>query len=315
MVGRSQRPTPLDVSRLTRSGQRMKGTTTPMGAHNFAAMIQTYRRALRDHDKAFRLLAYMAHVSRDDDPEPWFGMGHAALAYHALGRDLDEHGEASQADLRAVRRGITTLLDIGAITVIRPANGRRSEHKTVCYRLHLHAPAKADERRTDDEPQASDPPDDRRTLSGPTVGRSVVHRRTLSGSPQDAHRPPKEKEENEERGEEDVVTSQGDLTTRAYPDEQADEIDHGEAGEDGPDAVRRDAAPAAIHDEDDGGSAKPQVTPVVRSTASPVEESSHSQGAPQEQGIGRRAGRSAGVPDHVARLLPPHLRPTRLRAS
>lgn len=207
-----------------------------MGAHNFAAMLQTYRRALRDHDKAFRLLTYMAHVSRDDDPEPWFGMGHAALAYHALGRDLDERGEASQADLRAVRRGITTLLDIGAITVIRPANGRRSEHKTVCYRLHLHAPAKADDDRTDDEPQASNPPDDRRTLSGPTVGRSVVHRRTLSGSPQDAQRPPKEKEENDERGEEEVVTSQGDLTTRAYPDEQANEIDHGEVGEAG-DAV------------------------------------------------------------------------------
>src|SRR5690606_23251919 len=110
----------------------------------------------------------------------------------------DEHGEASQADLRAVRRGITALLHIGATTVIRPATGRRSEHKTVCYRLHLHAPAKADDDRTDGEPQASNPPDDRRTLSGPTVGRSVVHRRTLSGSPQDAQRPPKEKEENRE---------------------------------------------------------------------------------------------------------------------
>jgi len=128
-------------------------------------------------------------------------------------------------------------------------------------------------------------------------------------------RGPKEEEEEEERGEEEVVTSQGDLTTRAYPDEQANEIDHGEVGEDGPDAVRRDAAPASTRDEDDGESAKPQVTPVVRSTASPVEESSHSQGAPQEQGIGRRVSRPAGVPDHVARLLPPHLRPTRLRAS
>ncbi len=47
----------------------------------------------------------------------------------------------------------------------------------------------------------------------------------------------------------------------------------------------------------------------------PPEGSPYSQGAPQGQGIGRRVSRPAGVPDDVARLLPPHLRPTRLRAS
>lgn len=185
-----------------------------MGASNVAAAFQTYARVLRDHDKAMRLLVYMANVARDDDSTPWFGMGHAALAEHALGREPGDDGEVSTSDLRAVRRAITTLLNVGAITVTRPANGRRAEHKTVRYRLHLLAPATTDNSNHDD----------RRTLSGSTVGRSVVHRRTLSGSPWDAERPPKEKEEYEERAEEDLVTSQGEVTTRTYARPQPTEI-------------------------------------------------------------------------------------------
>lgn len=174
-----------------------------MGASNVAAAFHTYARVLRDHDKAMRLLVFMANVARDDDPRPWFGMGHAALAEHALGRDTED-GEVGASDLRAVRRAVTTLLKVGAITVDRPPNGRRADHKTVRYRLHLTVPVVVDDGGDDK---------DRRTVSGRTVGRSAVVRRTLSGSPQDAHRPPKEEEENEERVEEEVVTSPTQVQT------------------------------------------------------------------------------------------------------
>lgn len=233
-----------------------------MGAANVAAAFQTYARVLRDHDKAMRVLVYMANVARDDDPAPWFGLGHAALAEHALGRDADADGEVGATDLRAVRRAITTLMKVGAITVTRKPNGRRPDHKTVRYRLHLLAPSTvaddsqdrhepvADDSRDRREPVASE--DDRRTLSGRTVGRSVVHRRTLSGSPWDAQRPPEEYEEYEERVEEEWVTSQGDVTTRAHASRQLDEINLSEEDEqatNGPDVTvtrDRDARAAAL---------------------------------------------------------------------
>lgn len=276
-----------------------------MGAHNAFAVYRLY-----GHLPAttVQLLNYMALVSLDHDPNPWFSMGHMALAKHALRREITcECGRSScracKPHLQAVYRGLKPALAAGALTVDRgPARSRTDAPCTTRYLLHLREPAAL--RNENPDPAPGTVP--RSTDSVPHGLRNPFQRSTDSVPTVYGFRRPEEEEEEEERVEKEGVTSQGDLTTRAYPDEQANEIDYGEVGEGSPDAVRRDAAPAASHDEGDGESAKPQVTPVVRSTASPAVHS---------QGIDRRVSRPAGVPDDVARLLPPHLRPTRLRAS
>ncbi len=81
---------------------------------------------------------------------------------------------------------------------------------------------------------------------------------------------------------------------RRSDDEQANEIDHGEVGEDGPDAVRRDAAPASSHDEDDGGVGGAGATVVI----SGGDVAAHGEGG---AGIGGGAGGLAGNLSPVVR--------------
>lgn len=81
---------------------------------------------------SMQILAYMALVSIDADAEPWYSQGHASLAEFALGRP-----GATEADIRAVERAITPLLQIKAISTDRPAARRKRGSWTAKYRLHI----------------------------------------------------------------------------------------------------------------------------------------------------------------------------------
>ena len=102
-----------------------------MGASNVAAAYARW--AGKVPPKSMQLLTFMANVSHDNDPRPWFGQGHEALAEHALGRPapIDKSG------LKAVQSGITPLLKAGAVSVDRRASVRRDGPSTARYRLHL----------------------------------------------------------------------------------------------------------------------------------------------------------------------------------
>jgi hypothetical protein len=93
-------------------------------------------------DRPFRMLAYMALVSRDNDAAPWFGLGHEALAEHALGLTLPADGAKRDQVLRRVRRHITPLVSQGAIETVQRATsaGRGGEGSHVVYRLNLSGP-------------------------------------------------------------------------------------------------------------------------------------------------------------------------------
>lgn len=103
-----------------------------MGASNVLAAYALY--AGRVPPLSLQLLAYMAVVSKDDDPRPWYGQGHAALAEHALGRAAP----IERADIKAVERAIQPLLAVKAIITDRRASVRRDGSHTVRYRLQLH---------------------------------------------------------------------------------------------------------------------------------------------------------------------------------
>lgn len=139
---------------------------------------------------SMQLLAYMALVSRDDHTKPWYGQGHEALAAFAMGRT----GPITDADVRAVRRAITPLLDVGAIETERRAAPRRDGHTTARYRLRLVAPAAGsiDEPPVDNPPADRPAPNERRTENGGNVGRKVAERRTKNGRTQDGNRPTEE---------------------------------------------------------------------------------------------------------------------------
>lgn len=81
---------------------------------------------------SMQCLIYMALVSMDGDDQPWFGMGHEALAELALGRPKP----ITESDLRAVRRAIEPLLAEAIEADRRPAN-RGDGPSTVRYRLNL----------------------------------------------------------------------------------------------------------------------------------------------------------------------------------
>jgi hypothetical protein len=90
-------------------------------------------------DGPFRMLAYMALVSRDEDAQPRFYAGREALAY-ALGRSLtdaeSEEAEGLAAQRRAykaVDRMLASLKAAGAIYVIRSAS--RTHHAEYGLRL------------------------------------------------------------------------------------------------------------------------------------------------------------------------------------
>src|SRR5688572_13969544 len=88
-----------------------------------------------------QVFIYMALVAKDKDEEPWFGMGHDALAQLALRRPPGRPG------VKAVERAIGPLFDEGAITVVRRAAQRSTGPNTVKYRLHLDAPAENRQKR------------------------------------------------------------------------------------------------------------------------------------------------------------------------
>src|SRR5690554_5131930 len=127
---------------------------------------------------SMQLLAYMAAMSLDSDPEPWYGMGHEALAVHALG-----HREPTDAALRAVRRAIAPLRRAGAISVARRSAPRRGGASTVRYRLHLDGAATAtesiDEHAVDNPPVSVDNPVDNPVDNSPggAVDNQVVGRK------------------------------------------------------------------------------------------------------------------------------------------
>ena len=171
-----------------------------MGASNVLAAYTAW--AGKVPATSMQLLAYMAAVSLDSDPEPWFGMGHEALAVHALG-----HREPTDAALRAVRRAIAPLRRAGAISVARRSAPRRGGASTVRYRLHLDGAATAtesiDERAVDNPPVSVDNPVDNSpagAVDNQVVGRKASYehrtetvlrppqRRTKSG--QDVGRKP-----------------------------------------------------------------------------------------------------------------------------
>lgn len=147
-----------------------------MGASNALRVYSTWGATLGD--RAVRVLTYMAIVARDNDAEPWFGLGHEALAEMALGIKPDDAG------LRAVRRAITELHKAGAITTAkRPSNQGRH----VQYRLWLSGPSPDGKRPiTPVDNCPAEPvdnhssPDAQRPITAPVVGRILVSRRTNS---------------------------------------------------------------------------------------------------------------------------------------
>lgn len=105
-----------------------------MGAGN--AMAAYARWAGHVPPLSMQLLTYMALVSLDSDERPWFGLGHAALAEHALGRR-----HPTRRDIKAVERAIQPLLDLRAITADRKPAPRSGGGRTVRYRLHVGLPS------------------------------------------------------------------------------------------------------------------------------------------------------------------------------
>ena len=153
-----------------------EGWALSVGATNAIRVYTVWGPVLGD--QAMRVFVYMAIVARDGDAEPWFGLGHEALAELALGR------KPSPASLRSVRRAITELHNAGAITTAkRPTNQGRHVH----YRLWLSGPSPDAERPTTpvdnrpSEPVDNPPsPDAQRPVNGSVVGHFMDSRRSLS---------------------------------------------------------------------------------------------------------------------------------------
>jgi hypothetical protein len=124
-----------------------------MGASNALAAYTAW--AGKVPPMSMQLLTYMALVSKDIDAQPWFGMGHAALAEHALGRPAP----IKTADIRAVERAMKPLLEAGAVATDRRAAVRADGANTARYRLRL-SPADAP-RNPVDVKTKEDPPQDR----------------------------------------------------------------------------------------------------------------------------------------------------------
>jgi hypothetical protein len=164
-----------------------------VGASNALAAFRLY--AGKIPPTALNVLTYMALVALDRDDEPRFWLGHEALAVHCLGRD---EASIDDSDLRAVRRAITLLFEVRAITVAQHSSGRGEKGGRATYRLWLVAPA-PDEKRPADSPALVDrAPDGNCPVDTASTGRKVVEHRTKSGRAPDAFRPAKEYEETEE---------------------------------------------------------------------------------------------------------------------
>lgn len=202
-----------------------KKRASRVGASNAIRAYAVYG-AVLDH-APMRVLVYMALVARDGDGQPWFRLGHEAIAELALGRAIPaDDPKERDAILRSVRKTITKLADAGAIrTSKRAVFGSRGTQ--FCeYRLYLDAPCD-DGRRTAQEARSPDsegpmPPEPQgpmapvdnqpgnpvdnprpQELKGPmaaeAIGTSGAGHRNLRVRPQEPQGPTKEEEEEEER--------------------------------------------------------------------------------------------------------------------
>lgn len=185
-----------------------------MGAGNVALAFQIY--AGKVPAMSMQVLTYMALVSKDSDPNPWFSKGREALAVHALGRPAP----FDRADARAVERAVEPLLAVGAIETDRRASVRRDGQSTARYRLNLsvadgprkawvakkrHAPRKTSGVKADGDPQ-------RPTKSAPHAPRKT------SSRPTDSVLTPHEKrgpEEKEDLSRSEIEEEMADLRTAA----------------------------------------------------------------------------------------------------
>jgi hypothetical protein len=185
-----------------------------VGASNAISAYATYGAILGDH--AMRALIYMALVAADRDAEPWFGLGLEALSELAFGRPVpseEEDPKGRAAALRAMGRAMTEMQEAGAIRTAERARFGSRRAQNARYRLYLDAPCPdgkgAPLRRwrqllDGKRPMPSDgkrlmAPDAQRPAAGETTGRFVSDHRTKNVCPQDAERPTKEEEEEEER--------------------------------------------------------------------------------------------------------------------
>jgi hypothetical protein len=141
-----------------------------MGSNNALAAYRLY--AGKVPPTSLSVLIYMSLVTLDRNDEPSWWEGHEILAVRCLGSPEP----VPDARLRAIRRAITPLFRVGAITTVRRSSGHGHTSITVRYRLWLTDPA----------------PDDIRPAPKSGVGRKVVGRRSESDHPQDGNRPPKE---------------------------------------------------------------------------------------------------------------------------
>lgn len=116
-----------------------------VGYYNSLRVHTAWAAVLRPNP--FRILNYMALRARDDDEEPWFGLGHEHLAVMVLGLPMSERTtETGKRDydmqLRRVRRAITQLADkdVRAIETRDHATFTRHGTSHVIYRLYLDGP-------------------------------------------------------------------------------------------------------------------------------------------------------------------------------
>jgi len=97
-----------------------------MGASN-AMAVSTYWADLPGD--SFKVLAYIALITMDRDPEPSYWGSTDALV-GAIGRDADE---PTEADYRALRRALKPLVELGALSVDKRAGPGRPP----VYGVHL----------------------------------------------------------------------------------------------------------------------------------------------------------------------------------
>lgn len=156
-----------------------------MGAANALAAYRLY--AGKVPPTSLAVIVYMSLVSLDRHPEPSWWEGHDMVAIRCFGYTEP----VSEAGRRAVRRAITPLAAVGAITTIRHGSATHGRTITVRYRLWLDQPAQ----------------DGNRPKQKACTGRKASALRTKNGRAQDGNRPTKEKEEETSRSKTTGVPS------------------------------------------------------------------------------------------------------------
>lgn len=150
-------------------------------------------------DKAFRVLVYMALVSRDQDDPPTFYAGREALAL-ALGRIVREASDETAAErnaaFKAVREVTRVLVRRGTVRVLKPAApGRNTVYALNLDRITGHgqrAPSMASTGHGSRTPSDAE----RGTVAGHDGARSASQRGTVTRGSGHGNRPPEEEEED-----------------------------------------------------------------------------------------------------------------------